>query len=611
MQLPAALEPTEGRPLEARTGSGRRVVLTTLVIGAVLVLGLLAAKLGLWGAAGQGVGSRFRSVAPHEVPLTSERAVESMPAVSPNGLLVAYSANSRDPSMFDVWVTQRGGGAALRLTESPEEDLFPTWSPDGSRLAFARQGGDAATICEVPALGGSVRQLATAGDVIEGLSWSPDGSELVFSSQDGRQETLRLFRLELETLEVHELTDPPGVFVGEISYGGGDTDPEHSPDGRQIAFVRRDAAGRQDVWLVPSTGGPARRLTADLKTVQGLTWMPSGSELIVAAAPRGRFLLWRVRLDDGSRTWLPTLYTDSIRPSLDRSGRVMVYANRYTDTDIWRHRLLAGPGNEPMVEPVIISTSAERWPMPSYDGSRLLFVSNRTGRSQVWVADADGSNLRQLTSFDGRQLERPKWSPDGSRIALSTFFEQHLAVHVIDVATGRISSLAPVADHEQLLDWSPDGEWIYYDVAEGPGWELWRRRVDGGEPEPVDPPRRDLGTIRFFGPDMYYTTTEPSGLWAWPLAGGEARLVVPVDIERHWLTWVPTERGIYFVKAWSDQPLVHLYDPATGRSRPTDSGSPRAASVLVFYRDGSCMLVDRLVRVEADLILLEDPADER
>jgi Tol biopolymer transport system component/DNA-binding winged helix-turn-helix (wHTH) protein len=608
LDCPGAATCELGDPARERGArSGRRSPLAgwpLLVLAGGLVLSVAAAILVV---IGPGTAANQTQDAPVAIQLTSEARAESMPAISPNGLMVAYTASRPGSSRFDIWVRQIDTEEAIRITESTGEDLFPTWSPDGGRIAFARHDDEGARLLEVSPLGGAVRVLCQGGHVIEGLSWSPDGSEIVLSTGKPEGSGQRLSRLTLDSLELAPITEPPAVFAQEMRFDVGDTDPAFSPDGRTIAFTRSDATGLEDVYLMPASGGAPRRLTSGLRLVMGLAWASDGSQLVVSAAPRGQLLLWRVSVADGSSAWLPSLRSDAIRPTIDHRRERLIFGTRYSDTDIWRYRLLPGGAGEPMEEPVIVSTAVESWPVPSHDGRWLAFVSNRTGPRQLWVADASGESLRQITSFDGVLLERPKWSPDGTWIALSSVHDGQLAIHVIEVATGLSRRIEPAAPHEQLLEWSPGGDWIYYDVAEGDCWEIWRMRVDGSGRERVDHPRAELRTIRFLGPYMYYSTAEHDGVWRWPLDGGEAEKVVEQALERSWATWAVTYRGIYFLARGDEENRVKLLDLQNGTVTPTAMVFPPNTTLMVFYKDGLHVLIARFVRADSDLILLEHP----
>ena len=109
--------------------------------------------------------------------LTFDEGLQTHPAFSPDGRLIAYASDKS--GNFDIWVQQLSGGEAVQVTKSAATDTQPAWSPDGSTIAF-RSERDGGGIYVVPALGGAEVKLTALG---EHPSWSPDGSEVWFIMQ--------------------------------------------------------------------------------------------------------------------------------------------------------------------------------------------------------------------------------------------------------------------------------------------------------------------------------------------------------------------------------------------------------------------------------------------
>lgn len=112
-------------------------------------------------------------------------------------------------------------------------------------------------------------------------------------------------------------------------------------------------------------------------------------------------------------------------------------------------------------------------------GSKIAFVSNRDGNAEIYVMDADGSNMRRLThnpGYDGA----PTWSPDGTRIAFASSRDGNADIYLMNADGSNVTRLTTDAANDGGPSWSPDGSMIAFDSNRSGSSQVWRMNVDAG-----------------------------------------------------------------------------------------------------------------------------------
>jgi hypothetical protein len=192
--------------------------------------------------------------------------------------------------------------------------------------------------------------------------------------------------------------------------------------------------------------GSPRRLTPATLDAAYPTWIPGGEEILFSA--RGG--LWRL-LVPGQNTpaRLPFAGEDGIMPVVSglqsRRAARLVYVRSFQDTNIWR--VAVSTRGAPVSAPPVVAISSTRMdstPQLSPDGRRVAFVSRRSGRGEIWLANLDGSNAVQLTTL-GAVSGAPCWAPDGERIVFQSNPEGQFEVYVIRAEGGKPRNLTNLA----------------------------------------------------------------------------------------------------------------------------------------------------------------------
>ncbi len=209
------------------------------------------------------------------------------PALSPNGTEIVYVF--REQNFSDVFAMAADGSANRRLTngQAPvigQNDwaLRPTWSPDGSQIAYISDENSAFPVVWLMNKDGGARRQVMRVEIVEiadALSWAPDGKRLAVTAMS-TQEASQIFLLDVARSTVERLSN----------HSQGAFDPAWSPIDDSIAYVAREG-GRGEL-VVRHSEGPEQARSNRLAYVRSPVWSPDGRNLAVLSAQGGSFDVW-------------------------------------------------------------------------------------------------------------------------------------------------------------------------------------------------------------------------------------------------------------------------------------------------------------------------------
>lgn len=538
------------------------------------------------------------------VPLTTYPGLEVTPDFSPDGNQVAFSWNGPGEDNFDIYVKALGSETPLRLTTAGEQDLWPRWAPDGRLVAFQRiLPGNRIAVLLIPALGGPERKLAEfishrgeafSGEVFlrAGMGWSPDGKWLAVSAGQGASGPDRITLVSVETGEVRAVTAPGADTIGDF-------DPAFSPDGAQLLF-RRSGNDRMPggLYTLPlgagaTPAGEPRRVTEDTRRAYSAQWTEDGKAIIYASGTNGD--IYRVAAAGGTPVRLDIATVVMGHASLSRDGRRLAFATGTKDSNIWRLDLTA---KDPKAERLIASTYREVSPQYSPDGRRIVFTSTRSGSSQIWVCDADGSRAGKLTSMPPSVTASPRWSPDGRQIAFDSDASGSFEVYVVNADGGRVRQLTGGATSNFAPSWSKDGKSVYFASKRSGQHEVWKIPAVGGEAVQVTRNGGMAAVESADGKTLYFNKPAGAGsLWKMPVdGGGETQLADAL----YRFNFAVGRTGLYFMSG----PAVEFVDTNGGaRRRISTTRTPDLG--IALSPDGRYLLYAQTDAMGTDLMMVE------
>jgi tricorn protease len=395
--------------------------------------------------------------------LTSTPAVESDPHFSPDGRSIAFTSNRSGTP--EVYVMSVEGGTPTRLSWYPAGSYARGWTPDGSRILYASSRETAPTGYE------RLWTVSPAGGPSEGLpsprghdgSYSADGRSIVLDhisrwdvewrSYRGGQNTpltiLNLASLEETRLPNDRTTDIHPVWMNGVIYFLSDRDWAMNVwtyDPATRAVAQLTHFTDADVkWLAGHHGTLIIEQDGWIHTVDPSTGRATKLDVTV----RGDFPWAETRWEDVSQR--------ATSASLSPTGKRALFEAR---GEIFTVPVEKGDARNL----TRTSGAADRAPVWSPDGSDIAWFSDEGERYVLLIAKQDGLTApRRISIGESKMAWEPAWSPDGARIA---FVDDDVRIRVVDLESGSIQTVdvggANIERGNMGLTWSHDSKWLAY-----------------------------------------------------------------------------------------------------------------------------------------------------
>jgi len=295
----------------------------------------------------------------------------------------------------------------IQLTQDPSLDANGCWSPDGSEIIFQtrRKGEKEKKKSFDDEEEDSKKEEKEKKEKDEKEKKKGEEKEKKKEEESEAARDRDIWIMAADGSNPRQLTKRP-----EDEYG-----PVFSPDGKKILFVSEER-GSRDIWVMDRDGSHKTRLTKDKGIEQHPAWSPDGKKIVYSALPRDadNFDLWVMEADGSSKIQLTQTPSNEITPSWHPNGQRIAFASDEGDNlDIYT---IDTDGKDRTK--LIGTVRHEFQPAWSPDGSKIAYSAwgseESLDQSNIWIANADGSQQTQLTTTPPSL--HPVWHPDGTKI---------------------------------------------------------------------------------------------------------------------------------------------------------------------------------------------------
>ena len=460
------------------------------------------------------------------VQATFRAGVQQYPTWSPHGEQLAYTGEAG--VVRKIFVKRFDSSEERQLTNGPEDDLQPAWSPDGKTIVFVRaqrpnvrlepadvfgeyEGGD--IWAADSRTGQAVKLVGNGFDP----SFSPDGKHIALdASWTGPR---HIWVVDAQGHNPQQVTADTSEAVDHIR-------PHWSPDGANIVFQNIERTNFS-IRVVELASRKRIRVTPGLFQDLNPVWAPSGHFIYFSSYRSGGLNLWRVPVaSDGTPSKLPQQVTNGGGQDVDVAiapdGNRLAFSILKQNADIWRLPVSPETGKPTGPPEAVIATTREdsrgAW---SPDGARIAFNSDRGGQMNIWLHSLGDGSTRQLTQGPGGDFQ-PNWSPDGMRIAFFSSRSGHVNIWTIELESGKLTQVTRTPSIDVNPFFAPDGRRIAFQSDRSGRLEAWVMNTDGRE-------ARQLTRTGVMGHFLRWTAGGGAVVFTCPCGGKPQVMQVPVS----------------------------------------------------------------------------------
>ncbi len=412
--------------------------------------------------------------------LTVHTARDVYPRFSPDGKWIAFSSNRY--GNYDVFVIPADGGEPKQLTFHSAPDTVVGWTRDSKNVVFASARGvlyPGTPSLFTVSVDGGLEQLIPTDQGAWG-SYSPDGKKLVFNRRGftwWRKHYRSSSAADIWVLDVadktyrklldNELTDNEKPINAWPMYGNGEIYFVSDREVRAKAGSREVMRSTNNIWKISENGGAPVQVTHFKDGSLFYPSMSSDGKVIVFEENLG---FWKLDVGSGKTS---EIKFDIASDSKDNNFEVLTIngeADSYSLSPSTRRAVISAHGeiftiatDRGDVSRVTYSFWRDTLPAWSPDGKWVAFVSDQSGRDEVWVADTEGKNQKKLSDAD-TEKHSIGWLPDSKSLAYTASDHK---LYMVSVETGQ-ARVVTTNDSSNItgVSISPDGKWFAYSKAD-------------------------------------------------------------------------------------------------------------------------------------------------
>jgi Tol biopolymer transport system component len=475
----------------------------------------------------------------------------------------------------------------------------PVFSPDGNFIFYSQiAAGELGAVYQVPVFGGEPRRIAE--NLWSDFAVSPDGREIAFPRKDpsAKKHYIVLARTDGSGERIAAERSDPDYYA---LWG---PEPVWSRDGGHLTVVAGIAGIHANYLVEINTGDKSERginIDGEWDYIDAVGWAGK-NELIMAARAKGeeKAQLWRISFPAGAVERLTNDFNDYVAFNLTRDASRLLALKQVENLHLWLFDAQTGAARQ--------LTFGENRADGNYgltfapDGE-IIFAARNKNERHLFSINPDGNDLRQLTKNAGRRNQNPVVSPDNRFIVFVSDRTGADRLWIMNRDGSDPRQLTAPSEDKQIQEFaphfSPDGGWIFYSAFRGTSSSIYKISADGGEPAELFKPDQDtwMPAVSPDGNILAFTLHDPQAKQPWQigvrsLADGKEKFFYTPAF-RHISRWLPDSRSLVSIEQSFNGGNLWKTNIETGEREQITNFTAERLYHFDVSRDGRFFVVSR------------------
>jgi len=495
--------------------------------------------------------------------LTHSPGVEKLARFSPDGKSIAFVQVDQKKGEEFIYLLDVETRQTKSLTHESKYILSLAWSPDSNKIIYSHWNNIHERECGVSLLALDGYSNVTEENQVLNcsersliyLAWDQKSKKIYFNERESFDRPYAVYSYSLISKRITQLTLPKqeGNFKGDYFVVG-------NLLGTRIAIVRYLATDRLRLMIYDTENGELITSNLISEKISSITWFGSQEKLLSVIDKQ----LHLYELSNNSFQPFYFIGKNSSSINTDINAKRIVFTQSKVDLNLHSYDLLT----EKKIADITKTTSNELMPSFANNSNSIAYLSNQSGKFQVWLTDENGKHNKVSYSPASLGLTPLKWSPDDRQI----LFQHEDEIFTLNIANKNIKRIIDITHKSSVANWSTNGESIFYSSEKSGEWQIWRYDISNGKHQQVTM-EGGYSANQHPNGDLYVSRIHQSGLWKLPVdlksKTGFSRaehLFAEFD-GTNWLSWQISGDLIYYFSIEASEQGLFEYNTITSERR--------------------------------------------